>query len=77
MSDDENVLKLVVEDKSYISEHPTDEQRYLVSQIQELQNQRNQCARALDQTTASLQFFTQKLISGLEEEKQEDSLEVG
>ncbi len=74
MADDtENVIKFVVGDKSYVSNDPTDEMKYFASQIQELQEQRKLRRRALDQPTASIEFFTGQLISGLEEEKQDDS----
>ncbi len=78
MSDDtENVIKFMVGDKSYVSNDPTDEQKYLASHIQELQKQQIVHQRAFAQTTAAIRDFTSQLISGLEEEKQEDSLEAG
>ena len=60
--------------KSYSPDDLTDEQKYFASQIQELQEQRKLRHRALDQTTASIEFFTGRLISSL---SQEDSSEVG
>jgi hypothetical protein len=70
--DNENVLTFG--DKSYSSEDLTEEQKYFASQIQELQEQRKLRHRALDQTTASIEFFTGRLIASL---NQEDSSEVG
>tara|TARA_R110000824_G_scaffold293679_1_gene481978 strand:- start:325 stop:546 length:222 start_codon:yes stop_codon:yes gene_type:complete len=73
MSDDnENVLTFG--DKSYSPDDLTEEQKYYASQIQELQEQRRLRHRALDQTTASIEFFTGRLIASL---NQEDSSEVG
>ena len=61
-------------EKSYSPDDLTDEQKYFASQIQELQEQRKLRHRALDQTTAGIEFFTGRLISSL---SQEDSSEVG
>jgi|TARA_R110000824_G_scaffold329664_1_gene516437 hypothetical protein len=71
-NNNENVLTFG--DKSYSSEDLTEEQKYFASQIQELQEQRKLRHRALDQTTASIEFFTGRLIASL---NQEDSSEVG
>ena len=70
---DSNKNILTFGDKSYSPDDLTDEQKYFASQIQELQEQRKLRHRALDQTTASIEFFTGRLISSL---SQEDSLEV-
>ena len=61
----ENVVRLG--DKSYSPDDLTDQQKYLASQIQELQQQRAIRQRAHDQTVASLEFFTQQLIASLQE----------
>ena len=66
-----NILTFV--EKSYSPDDLTDEQKYFASQIQELQEQRKLRHRALDQTTASIEFFTGRLISS---RSQEDSTEV-
>ena len=71
---DDNDNVLTFGDKSYSSDDLTEEQKYFASQIQELQEQRKLRHRALDQTTASIEFFTGRLISSL---SQEDSSEVG
>ena len=70
--DNENVIRFG--DKSYSSDDLTEEQKYFASQIQELQEQRKLRHRALDQTTASIEFFTGRLIASLD---QEDSSEIG
>ena len=70
---DSNKNILTFGDKSYSPDDRTDEQKYFASQIQELQEQRKLRHRALDQTTASIEFFTGRLISSL---SQEDSSEV-
>ena len=44
----------------------TDQQKYFASQIQELQMQRAERWRALDQTVGSIEFFTQNLIASLQ-----------
>ena len=66
----ENVVRLG--DKSYSSDDLTDQQKYLASQIQELQQQRAIRQRAHDQTVASLEFFTQQLIASLQKDEVED-----
>ena len=71
---DSNKNILTFGDKSYSPDDLTDEQKYFASQIQELQEQRKLRHRALDQTTASIEFFTGRLISSL---SQEDPSEVG
>ena len=71
---DSNKNILTFGDKSYSPDDLTDEQKYFASQIQELQEQRKLRHRALDQTTAGIEFFTGRLISSL---SQEDSSEVG
>ena len=70
--DNENVIRFG--DKSYSSDDLTEEQKYFASQIQELQEQRKLRHRALDQTTASIESFTGRLISSL---NQEDSSAAG
>ena len=71
---DSNKNILTFGDKSYSPDDLTDEQKYFASQIQELQEQRKLRHRELDQTTASIEFFTGRLISSL---SQEDPSEVG
>ncbi len=71
---DGNKNILTFGEKSYSPDDLTDEQKYFASQIQELQEQRKLRHRALDQTTAGIEFFTGRLISSL---SQEDSSEVG
>ena len=70
---DGNKNILTFGEKSYSPDDLTDEQKYFASQIQELQEQRKLRHSALDQTTASIEFFTGRLISSL---SQEDSSEV-
>ena len=69
---DKNILTFG--EKSYSPDDLTDEQKYFASQIQELQEQRKLRHRALDQTTAGIEFFTGRLISSL---SQEDSSKEG
>ena len=71
---DGNKNILTFGEKSYSPDDLTDEQKYFASQIQELQEQRKLRHRALDQTTAGIEFFTGRLISSL---SQEDPSEVG
>ena len=71
---DGNKNILTFGEKSYSPDDLTDEQKYFASQIQSLQEQRKLRHRALDQTTAGIEFFTGRLISSL---SQEDSSEVG
>ena len=71
---DGNKNILTFGEKSYSPDDLTDEQKYFASQIQDLQEQRKLRHRALDQTTAGIEFFTGRLISSL---SQEDSSEVG
>ena len=70
---DGNKNILTFGEKSYSPDDLTDEQKYFASQIQELLEQRKLRHRALDQTTAGIEFFTGRLISSL---SQEDSSEV-
>ena len=63
---DKNILTFG--EKSYSPDDLTDEQKYFASQIQELQEQRKLRHRELDQTTASIEFFTGRLISSLSQE---------
>ena len=71
---DGNKNVLTFGDKSYSPDDLTEEQKYFASQIQELQEQRQLRHRALDQTTARIEFFTGRLIASLQQEdKQEDS----
>ena len=66
----ENVVRLG--DKSYSSDDLTDEQKYFASQIKELQLQRAERSRALDQTVGSIEFFTAQLIASLQKDEVED-----
>ena len=66
----ENVV--TVGDKSYSPDDLNDQQKYFVSQIQELQQQRAIRQRAHDQTVASLEFFTQQLIASLQKDEVAD-----
>ena len=70
---DGNKNILTFGEKAYSPDDLTDEQKYFASQIQEGQEQRKLRHRALDQTTAGIEFFTGRLISSL---SQEDSSEV-
>ena len=70
---DENVLTF--NDKSYSSDDLTrwtDQQKYYASQIQELQKQRLERWRALDQTVGCIEFFTGQLIASLQNDEVKD-----
>tara|TARA_R100000482_G_C5055625_1_gene114709 strand:+ start:38 stop:256 length:219 start_codon:yes stop_codon:yes gene_type:complete len=67
--------KIVVDDVEHIIEDLTQEQKYMIAQIKDLQNKASQARFALDQTQAALNVFTNSLSQTFkkEEEKKDGS----
>ena len=67
--------KIVVDDVEHTIEDLTQEQKYMVAQIKDLQNKVSQARFVLDQTQAALNVFTNSLSQTFkkEEEKKDGS----
>tara|TARA_Y100001938_G_scaffold43257_1_gene59898 strand:- start:1 stop:219 length:219 start_codon:yes stop_codon:yes gene_type:complete len=67
--------KIVVDDVEHIVEDLTQEQKYMIAQIKDLQNKVSQARFVLDQTQAALNVFTNSLSQTFkkEEEKKDGS----
>ena len=67
--------KIVVDDVEHIVEYLTQEQKYMIAQIKDLQNKVSQARFVLDQTQAALNVFTNSLSQTFkkEEEKKDGS----
>ena len=67
--------KIIVDDVEHIIEDLTQEQKYMVAQIRDLQNKASQARFMLDQTQAALNVFTNSLSQTFkkEEEKKDGS----
>ena len=67
--------KIVVDDVEHTIEDLTQEQKYMVAQIRDLQNKTSQARFVLDQTQAALNVFTNSLSQTFkkEEEKKDGS----
>ena len=67
--------KIVVDDVEHIIEDLTQEQKYMIAQIKDLQNKASQARFVLDQTQAALNVFTNSLSQTFkkEEEKKDGS----
>jgi len=67
--------KIVVDDVEHIIEDLTQEQKYMIAQIKDLQNKVSQARFVLDQTQAALNVFTNSLSQTFkkEEEKKDGS----
>ena len=67
--------KIVVDDIEHTIEDLTQEQKYMVAQIRDLQNKASQARFVLDQTQAALNVFTNSLSQTFkkEEEKKDGS----
>lgn len=65
-------MTITINDKEYDTENFTDEQNYLVKQLQSLEQKRSNILFELDQVEASKIVFVQKLASSLEEEKEDE-----
>jgi len=67
--------KIVVDDVEHIIKDLTQEQKYMIAQIKDLQNKVSQARFVLDQTQAALNVFTNSLSQTFkkEEEKKDGS----
>ena len=67
--------KIVVDDVEHTIEDLTQEQKYMVAQIRDLQNKASQAKFVLDQTQTALNVFTTSLSQTFkkEEEKKDGS----
>ena len=67
--------KIVVDDVEHTIEDLTQEQKYMIAQIKDLQNKVSQARFVLDQTQAALNVFTNSLSQTFkkEEEKKDGS----
>ena len=54
-----------IDGKDYSQTDMSDEQRYFIAQIRDLQNKTNQAKFQLDQFQVGLNFFTEKLITSI------------
>lgn len=54
-----------IDGKDYSQTDMSDEQRYFIAQIRDLQNKANQAKFQLDQFQVGLNFFTEKLITSI------------
>ena len=59
--------KIVVDDVEHIIEDLTQEQKYMIAQIKDLQNKVSQARFVLDQTQAALNVFTNSLSQTFKE----------
>jgi len=64
-------MNITINDKEYDSETFTDEQKYLVRQLQALDQKKSNILFELDQVEASKIVFVEKLTSSLKEEEEE------
>ncbi len=62
-----------IDGKNYNQTDMSDEQKYLIAQIRDLQNKASQAKFQLDQFQVGLNFFTEKLITSIN--SKEDSKE--
>ena len=69
MLDKEEKKVININGKEYNSDALTEEQRYCIMQIQQLQNKSRGIKIELDQTNVALNSFTNTLIASLEEGK--------
>jgi len=67
--------KIIVDDVEHTIEDLTQEQKYMIAQIKDLQNKVSQARFVLDQTQAALNVFTNSLSQTFkkEEEKKDGS----
>ena len=54
-----------IDGKNYNQTDMSDEQKYLIAQIRDLQNKASQAKFQLDQFQVGLNFFTEKLITSI------------
>ncbi len=64
MSDEKNVVS--INGKDFTEEELTDQQKYFILQIKDLQEKRSKAQFQVDQLSASLDHFTKKLIGSVE-----------
>tara|TARA_R110000772_G_scaffold6127_1_gene21570 strand:+ start:1930 stop:2154 length:225 start_codon:yes stop_codon:yes gene_type:complete len=57
-----------IEGKEYNPSDLTDQQKYLIAQVQDLQNKRQKAQFQLDQVAIAADSFMQKLLTSLSEE---------
>jgi hypothetical protein len=63
---------ITIDGKEYKQEDLTDQQNYAIAQIKDLQKKANDLKFQLDQVQASLDAFTNALISSVKEESKEE-----
>ena len=73
MAEKSNVVSINGTD--YNSDDLSDAQKYLISQVKDLQGQSNKLKFQLDQVQVSLNSFTNALIKELEKETEEDKVQ--
>ena len=64
---------ITIEGKEYKQEDLNDQQNYAIAQIRDLQTKANDLKFQLDQVQASLDAFTNALISSVKEEQAEEA----
>ena len=64
--------KIVVDDIEHTIEDLTQEQKYMIAQIRDLQNKVSQARFVLDQTQAALNVFTNSLSQTFKKEEEKD-----
>lgn len=64
---------ITIEGKEYKQEDLNDQQNYAIAQIRDLQTKSNDLKFQLDQVQASLDAFTNALISSVKEEQAEEA----
>ena len=74
--DNQNIVS--IDGKTFNYEDDFDDrQRYLVSQIKDLQEARSRSQFYLDQLIGSLEFFTNQLMTSLESDNSDNQKETG
>lgn len=74
--DNQNIIN--IDGKTFDYEEDFDDrQRYLVSQIKDLQEARSRSQFHLDQLIGSLEFFTNQLMTSLESDNSDNQKETG
>ena len=68
MSESETYNVINIQGKEYNPSDLTDQQRYLIAQVQDLQNKRQSAQFQLDQVATAADSFMQQLLNSLSEE---------
>ena len=69
---DENETNVInIEGKEYNPSDLTDQQKYLIAQVQDLQNKRQKAQFQLDQVAIAADSFMQQLLNSLSEATEE------